>query len=145
MAVQAGNVSFSTDAIRLLSCPYCASSLHIGAVINETPEGVQDGLMACENCGFEYPIVAGIVIIGGPNDRLDSREEVSADLVLRGPRVADLVEMIKDKKAGTALNHLLNPSALRGDLFPDFAAFDRDDRPGRGAAISRQMDRTLGR
>ena len=139
-----GYVSFATDAIRLLSCPYCGSSLRIGTVINETPEGVQDGLMLCETCGFDYPVVAGIVIIGGPNDRLDAREETSADRVLRGPRVCELVELLEARDAAGALTRLLNPSALRGDLFPDLHAFDRHERPSRSHAVALQLERTLG-
>jgi SAM-dependent methyltransferase/uncharacterized protein YbaR (Trm112 family) len=138
-------MSFSSSAARLLACPYCTSPLRIGAVVEETPEGIEHGLMACDACGFDYPIVAGIVIIGGPNDRLDQREENSADLVIRGPRVVEVVEMMKAKDPVGALNRLLNPSALRGELFPDLEAFDRAARPKATRIIAHKLDQVLGR
>src|SRR5436190_19978653 len=138
-------MSFSSGGTRLLACPYCNSPLRVGAVIEETPQGIEHGLMACDACGFDYPIVAGIVIIGGPNDRLDAHEENSADLVLRGPRVGELVEMLKAKDATGALNRLLNPSALRGELFPNLDTFDRTPRPKMTKAIDQRLDRALGR
>lgn len=138
-------MSFSRDAIRLLSCPYCTTPLGVGTVLEETPAGIEHGLLRCETCGFDYPVVAGIVIIGGANDRLDAFEEASADSVMRGPQVGELCALLKAKDAAGALNLLLNPSALRGDLFPRLDAFDRDARPGASRAIALRLERTLGR
>jgi SAM-dependent methyltransferase/uncharacterized protein YbaR (Trm112 family) len=138
-------MSFSSEVVGLLSCPYCTAMLRIGAVVQETPAGVEYGLMVCDSCGFKYPIVAGILVVGGPNDRLDAREEASADLVIRGPRVGELVAMLEGKDAAGALNLLLNPSALRGDLFPNLDAFDRAARPSLSRTVATSLDRKLGR
>jgi SAM-dependent methyltransferase/uncharacterized protein YbaR (Trm112 family) len=138
-------MSFSRDAIRLLSCPYCTTALAVGTVLEETPAGIEHGLLRCETCGFDYPVVAGIVIIGGANDRLDAFEEASADSVMRGPQVGELCAVLKARDAAGALNRLLNPSALRGDLFPSLDTFDRDTRPGFSRTLALRLERTLGR
>jgi SAM-dependent methyltransferase/uncharacterized protein YbaR (Trm112 family) len=138
-------MSFSATAARLLACPYCTSPIRIGSVVEATPEGIEHGIMVCDACGFDYPIVAGIVIVGGPNDRLDQREEVSADLVIRGPRVSEIVAMMKAKDPMGALNRLLNPSALRGELFPNLDTFDRGARPKTTQIVTHHLDRMLGR
>jgi ubiquinone/menaquinone biosynthesis C-methylase UbiE/uncharacterized protein YbaR (Trm112 family) len=138
-------MSFRTDAVRLLSCPFCTSPLRLATVFEEASAGVEYGLLACDACGFDYPIVAGIAIIGGPNERLDSKDETSADSVIRGPQINELVELLKTKGPALTLTRLLNPTALRGDLFPAFGAFDRSAGPSTSRVIARRLDQALGR
>jgi SAM-dependent methyltransferase/uncharacterized protein YbaR (Trm112 family) len=137
-------MSLATDAMRLLRCPFCTSELRIADTFEETTRGLEHGVLACPACGFDYPVVAGVVIIGGPNERLDSKDEVSADSVIRGPSVRELVQLLRAKGPAATLNRLLNPTALRGDLFPDFASFDRDAGPKTSRVIAGRLDRALG-
>jgi SAM-dependent methyltransferase/uncharacterized protein YbaR (Trm112 family) len=138
-------MSFSTDAIALLACPFCTSPLRVATALEESAGGVEHGVLACDACKFDYPIVAGIAIIGGPNETLDSKDEVSADSVIRGPSVTEIVELLRTKGPARALNRLLNPTALRGELFPNFAAFDRAAGPKRSRVIAKRLDQVLGR
>jgi SAM-dependent methyltransferase/uncharacterized protein YbaR (Trm112 family) len=138
-------MSFQADVIRLLSCPFCTSPIRLATVFEETPSGIEYGLLACDACGFDYPVVAGIAIIGGPNERLDSKDETSADSVIRGPQINELVGLLKTKGPARTLTRLLNPTALRGDLFPTLGAFDRNAGPATSRVIARRLDQALGR
>src|SRR5262249_23706981 len=79
-----------------------------------------------------------------PNERLDSKDEVSADSVIRGPSVSELAKLLRSKGPERTLNQLLNPTALRGDLFPDFASFDREAGPKMSRVIARRIHKALG-
>jgi SAM-dependent methyltransferase/uncharacterized protein YbaR (Trm112 family) len=111
-------MGFRADILGLLACPFCTSPLRLGAALEENEGGVEYGRLDCPSCGFRYPIVAGVGIIGGPNERLDVKEETTADTLIRGPRIGELVERLEAGDKGGALALLLNPSSLRGDLFP---------------------------
>jgi SAM-dependent methyltransferase/uncharacterized protein YbaR (Trm112 family) len=115
-------MGFRADILQFLACPFCTSAIRLDAVLEENEGGVEFGRLACAGCGFRYPIVAGVAIIGGPNERLDIKEETTADTLIRGPRIGELADLLEagDKKGAFAL--LLNPSSLRGDLFPRLGA-----------------------
>jgi SAM-dependent methyltransferase/uncharacterized protein YbaR (Trm112 family) len=53
------------DALRPI-CPLCRAPLAIGPVIREDAEGIDEGIVVCNGCAREYPIVDGIPVIVGP-------------------------------------------------------------------------------
>ena len=111
-------MGFRVDTLGLLACPFCAGPLRLESVLEESAAGVEYGRLGCPGCGFPYPIVAGVAIIGGPNECLDIKRETTADTLIRGPRVSELADRLDaDDKVG-ALAGLLNPTSLHGDLFP---------------------------
>jgi SAM-dependent methyltransferase/uncharacterized protein YbaR (Trm112 family) len=133
-------MGFRADILGLLACPFCTSPLRMGAVLEEGEAGVEYGLLTCASCRFRYPIVAGVAIIGGPDERLDIKEETTADTLIRGPAVGELAARLEagDKLGAFAL--LLNPSSLRGDLFPSLEPARSSGQPASaGGAVNRLL------
>jgi SAM-dependent methyltransferase/uncharacterized protein YbaR (Trm112 family) len=135
-------MGFRADILGLLACPFCASPIRLDAVLEEGEAGIEYGRLACAACGFRYPIVAGVAIIGGPNERLDIKEETTADTLIRGPRVGELADRLEAGDKAGALALLLSPSSLRGDLFPRLdTAKTTSSPPATGGGV---MNRLLG-
>jgi SAM-dependent methyltransferase/uncharacterized protein YbaR (Trm112 family) len=130
------------EILGLLACPFCTAPIRMDAVLEEGEGGVEYGLLGCTGCQFRYPIVAGVGIIGGPKERLDIKEETTADTQIRGPRIRELVNLLEAKDKAGALALLLNPSSLRGDLFPDLYAKTPSAQPS--AKAEGALGRLLG-
>lgn len=117
----------------MLCCPFCAASIRVTRVLEQGGNGIEYGLLQCLGCRFEYPIIAGIPLVFGPEDAVDLKAETDARTVLRGPNLSDLVRVLKDGDPGNALSLLLGPAADRGSLFPALP------RPSRAVSGSRRI------
>jgi SAM-dependent methyltransferase/uncharacterized protein YbaR (Trm112 family) len=113
------------DFIAHLRCPFCVAGLERANTLREASNGeVEYGILACTSCKVEFPVVAGIPILMAAHETIDSKFETTEITMLDGPRVADLLAMLKQGNTLQALASLLNPSKLGGDWFPslDLAA-----------------------
>ncbi|HEX3776565.1 MAG TPA: methyltransferase domain-containing protein [Polyangiaceae bacterium] len=108
------------DPLSLLVCPFCTGKLTRAIVLSEAEGEIDCGILNCGRCGFEYPVVAGIPIMMAAHEAIDSRFGTSQTALLDGPRVSDLVSLLKNGESLTAFAALLNPSQLGGDWFPSF-------------------------
>ncbi len=103
------------DLLSLLRCPFCTAQLA------QSDGGLEYGVLACEGCRFEYPIVAGIPILMAAHETVDAKFETTELTLLDGPRVDHLVALVKSGDTRAALAALLNPSKLGGNWFPALA------------------------
>jgi ubiquinone/menaquinone biosynthesis C-methylase UbiE/uncharacterized protein YbaR (Trm112 family) len=107
------------DLLALLRCPFCSCAIERATGPQREVNGALEyGVLVCVSCGFEYPVIAGIPIMMAAHETVDLKFETTALTVLDGPRVADLVEMLKQGAHEKAFASLMNPSELSGSLFP---------------------------
>jgi len=97
----------------------CAAQLKRGAALRLGASGEVDyGIIVCQSCEFEYPIIAGIPILMAAHETLDSKFETTEITRLEGPRIADLLALLKHGDERSALAAVLNPSKPDGNWFP---------------------------
>jgi ubiquinone/menaquinone biosynthesis C-methylase UbiE len=90
---------------------------------------VDYGLLQCLDCRVDFPIIAGIAILFGPNDRVDVKAETTVHTISPGPRVSDLVALIRQRELTHALSLLLTPASDKGELFPPLHVRDAEQGP----------------
>jgi ubiquinone/menaquinone biosynthesis C-methylase UbiE/uncharacterized protein YbaR (Trm112 family) len=108
------NVNF----IDLLCCPFCNGTIHCEIELDRDGEELEYGILRCRSCCFDYPLVAGIPILRGPEVTVDAKGEVSNRAIVRGPTIRSLVELLAANEPIRAFSLLLNPTTYQGDLFP---------------------------
>jgi ubiquinone/menaquinone biosynthesis C-methylase UbiE/uncharacterized protein YbaR (Trm112 family) len=97
--------------LEFIVCPFCAAPLKQTFVLRrDRQDRIEYGLLSCSGCSFEYPIVAGVLILFAPDETVDVKAETSDRSLLSGPRVRDLVWLIRTNQPIIALSLLLNPS-----------------------------------
>jgi len=121
----------NTDILHWFRCPFCVAEIHLGKIIKGSEQKIQHGLLHCPGCGFEFPVISGVAILLGPDDYVDVKSETTASTLLTGPRIRDLVQLLKDGEAMRALSLLLGPTGAKGELFPELKV-PRGDGEGAG-------------
>jgi ubiquinone/menaquinone biosynthesis C-methylase UbiE/uncharacterized protein YbaR (Trm112 family) len=114
------------QTVELLRCPFCGGGLRLHSVLEEVRSTVEYGLLHCLDCRFDYPVVAGIAILFGPHDTVDVKSETTARTIFQGPRVGDLVALLRGRQLTQALSLLLTPASDKGLLFPPLHVADDD-------------------
>ena len=104
--------------VDFLRCPFCAGPIK-QLTATKTPTGsISYGLLNCAACTFDYPVVAGVLILRNPDDTLDVQRTTSEHVTVPGPRVRDVSRALKKGKNSKALELLLNPYTLDGPVIP---------------------------
>jgi SAM-dependent methyltransferase/uncharacterized protein YbaR (Trm112 family) len=117
------------QAIAVLRCPFCRGSIRLASVLEYAGNSVDYGLLQCLDCRVDFPIVAGIAILFGPTDTVDVKAETTVHTVSSGPRVSDLVALIRRRQLTHALSLLLTPASDKGELFPPLHVRDTEEDP----------------
>jgi SAM-dependent methyltransferase len=122
----------NSGIVNRLRCPFCLGHIAVSKVLKGSGEIVRHGLLSCPDCRFEFPIIAGVAILLGPDDFIDIKAETSAQTIFKGPQVADLVKLVNAGEAVKALSLLLSPTSSRGQLYPqlEVASSGSDDSDG---------------
>ncbi len=108
----------NAEILRWFSCPFCLAAIRVQTVVKGSEQDLQHGLLNCSDCGFEYPVLGGVAILQGPDDVVDIKAETTAATTLKGPRIRDLVQLIKAGEPVRSLSLLLGPTSANGRLFP---------------------------
>jgi uncharacterized protein YbaR (Trm112 family) len=103
------------STINSLCCPFCSGKLKLKNVNQENEYGIHFGSIDCHSCQLDFPIVAGVLILGSPSEQINVWDEVSDHLALNGVQIGTLCESISNKKNLEAFSLLLTPSG-KGDL-----------------------------
>jgi SAM-dependent methyltransferase/uncharacterized protein YbaR (Trm112 family) len=104
------------QTINSLCCPFCSGILEVNDISQENKHGIYFGLIGCNSCHLDFPVVAGVLILGGPSERISVWDEVSENLALNGVEIRTLCNLISENKNLDAFSLLLTPSG-RGNLF----------------------------
>jgi SAM-dependent methyltransferase/uncharacterized protein YbaR (Trm112 family) len=105
-----------TTAIHILRCPFCAGSLELRAGAKEDELGVSFGVTRCGSCGYEFPIVGGVLIIAEPGQLIGVEAEAPAFRSGRGVAARSLCRLIAARRYTEAFSRLLNPATPNADL-----------------------------
>ncbi len=112
-------MSNENELLLHLRCPFCAATLEQASAVRQAANGDLDyGVFACSSCAAEFPVVAGIPILMAAHETIDSKYETTELTILNGPKVEDLVGLLKKGDAAAALAALLNPVQSDGNWFP---------------------------
>ncbi len=104
--------------VDFLRCPFCFGPIkQLTATRTETGE-ISYGLLNCAACSFDYPVVAGVLILRDPDDTLDAQRTTSEHVTVPGPRVREVSRALKSGRNAKALELLLNPYTLDGPVIP---------------------------
>lgn len=119
-------------ARELLRCPFCTGPIRTLLVSEGTEQDIRHGLLECAQCRFEYPVIASVALILGPDEFVDIKAETTAHTLFSGPQVRDLAALVKAGDPLRALALLLGPTSAKGDLFPELRvpAPENDTAPG---------------
>jgi SAM-dependent methyltransferase/uncharacterized protein YbaR (Trm112 family) len=112
-----------TWLLNVVRCPFCSARLEITKTLAERDGEIQYAVLACADCEFDYPVVAGIPILRRPSARIDANAETRDDVTFEGPRVSDVVRPLLAGDPIDALQLLLNPLSFAAPLRPG-AVFD---------------------
>lgn len=104
-----------TAVLDSICCPFCSGNLKLKNVAQENEHGIHFGLIGCNSCQLSFPIIAGVLIVGSPSERINTWDEVSDRLAFKGAEIATLCDLISDRKLLEAFSLLLTPSG-RGNL-----------------------------
>jgi ubiquinone/menaquinone biosynthesis C-methylase UbiE/uncharacterized protein YbaR (Trm112 family) len=122
------------STIDSLCCPFCSGKLKLKDVNQENEYGIHFGSIDCHSCQLDFPIVAGVLILGSPSEQINVWDEVSDRLALNGVRIGTLCDAISAKNNLEAFSLLLTPSG-KGDLLfrpkikPDVSTGEYTDIP----------------
>lgn len=105
-----------TTTIDFLRCPFCASSINLKPGGVEDELGVFFGVTACAGCGYEFPIVGGVLVVAEPGQLIGVEAEAPAFLSGRGVAARTLCRLVREGKHIEAFSRLLNPAAPNADL-----------------------------
>jgi SAM-dependent methyltransferase/uncharacterized protein YbaR (Trm112 family) len=116
----------------LLTCPFCTGAIRTKSVTEGSEASIRYGILHCVRCNFEYPIIAGVGLILGPDEFVDIKAETTAHTLFGGPQVRDLVELVKSGANTQALALLLGPTGAKGNLLPELRILEpqNSDMPG---------------
>ncbi|MBF2048594.1 MAG: methyltransferase domain-containing protein [Elainella sp. C42_A2020_010] len=103
------------QTINNLCCPFCSGPLRVKEVTQENEHGVHFGLVKCRSCQLNYPVVAGILILGSPSEQINVWDEVSDNPILNGVELRKLCDLLSEKRNVEAFSLLLTPAG-RGNL-----------------------------
>ncbi len=112
------------NTIDFLRCPFCANCIELKPGGVEDELGVFFGVTACAGCGYEFPIVGGVLIVAEPGQLIGVEAEAPAFLGGRGVAARTLCRLVREGKHVEAFSRLLNPAAPNADLLV------RADSPG---------------
>jgi uncharacterized protein YbaR (Trm112 family) len=102
----------------LIVCPFCTAPLRQTNVLRwDRRDRIEYGVLSCSGCGFDYPVVAGIPILLAPHETLDSKFETTDLTRIAGPKVSDLVGLLRTNQPILAFSLLLNPNKLDEEWF----------------------------
>lgn len=65
---------------------------------------------------MDFPVVAGILFLGQPDQRINTYIEITQDNIFPGPRIDELCQALDKGDVLEALSSLLNPSAANPDF-----------------------------
>ena len=104
--------------LNFLRCPFCTGPV-TNLLATKTQTGTIDyGVLNCAECSFDFPIVAGVVILRHPDATLDTQRTTSEKVTVQGPRVRDVCRALRNGRNSKALELLLNPLSLDGPVIP---------------------------
>lgn len=118
----------------LLRCPFCAGSVEMAKAVAREAENCTYGLLHCPACRFDFPIVSGVPILRHPNDTLDAQNETTERVIVPGPRVREIAQVLKGGDHSRAFELVLNPFTLGGPVIPSSFADWKPKGLHRGAA-----------
>jgi len=105
-----------TTTIAFLQCPFCANSIEPKPGAREDEIGIHFGITACAGCGYEFPIVGGVLIVAEPGQLIGVEAEAPAFRSGRGVGLGTLCRLIKKGDFAEAFSRLLNPATPDADL-----------------------------
>lgn len=95
--------------LQKLQCPLCNGGLVVSHRLEPEQADLTYGVLACERCASEYPVIEAIPIMMASDATLDILSETLDDVRYAGPMVKTLVATIKMGKAAEAFALLLAP------------------------------------
>lgn len=104
--------------LSFLRCSFCSGPIRQLMATKTQTGAISYGVLNCPVCSFDYPVVAGVVILRHPDATLDTQRTTSEKVTVSGPRVRDVCRVLKNGKNSKALELLLNPLALDGPVIP---------------------------
>lgn len=110
------------DLLNSICCPFCSGKLKLKNVDQENEYGIHFGLINCNGCQLNFPIIAGVLILGSPLEQINTWDEVSDKLAFKGVEIRRLCDLISEKRSLEAFSLLLTPSG-RGNLLLDLKAY----------------------
>jgi SAM-dependent methyltransferase len=120
-----------TKSLAKLCCPYCGADLKEHRVVVPRDDGIQYGLVNCQTCAAMFPVVAGVLILGAPHERLDAHAETTADTVRSGTTIVELCWLLEADNYAEALARVVVPAERDADML--FRS------PGNGGAATRPI------
>ena len=106
------------STIDILSCPFCSGSIGASKITAGTENGknIQFGLLNCNSCNLQFPVVGGVLILGNPDDKVNTYFESTQENIFVGPWISEICQSIADSDNVKALSLLLNPSGPEPNL-----------------------------
>lgn len=104
------------STISALRCPFGGGALKVDSILEGSQDNIQFGKVTCENSPLVFPIVAGVLILGQPDQRINTYIEITQDYIYPGPRIDELCQAIDNGNCLEAFSLLLNPSAANPDF-----------------------------
>lgn len=104
--------------VDFLRCPFCFGPIKQLTATKTATGEISYGLLNCPSCAFDYPIVAGVLILRDPDATLDVQRTTTEHVMVPGPRVREVSRALKAGNNSKALELLLNPYTLDGPVIP---------------------------
>ncbi len=105
------------NALSHICCPHCTHPLDVRKVVREAPDRqIEFGLLQCTGCKVVFPIVASVLIVGSPSDRVAIYAETTEGTIRPGVTLAYLSQLLEEGRYIDALAHVVAPSSSFPDL-----------------------------
>lgn len=99
--------------LRLLHCPYCGEEIKLSRIVKGSETELIHGLLTCTGCVASFPVVGGIPILFIDDKRVDVGAPTREFILVKGPRVRRLVDMLERGFGDEAFEALLVPPTGR--------------------------------